>query len=88
MSLRETQVVIEEGITIGGHTLREHLEATNHAAAFDTLLTLTEGNAPITVETFLRLHALVLHDLHETAGQWREQPVYIRSSNHRPPLAC
>ena len=33
LSLRETQVVIEEGITIGGHSLREHLEATNHAAA-------------------------------------------------------
>src|SRR6188472_4373051 len=31
LSLRETQIVIEEGITVGGHPLREHLEATNHA---------------------------------------------------------
>src|SRR5579864_5621508 len=37
LSLRETQVIIEEGITIGGHSLREHLEATNHARAFDEL---------------------------------------------------
>jgi Fic family protein len=35
LTLRETQVVVEEGITIGGHSLREHLEATNHAKAFD-----------------------------------------------------
>jgi Fic family protein len=32
LNLRETQLVIEQGITIGGHSLREHLEATNHAA--------------------------------------------------------
>jgi Fic family protein len=37
LTLRETQVVIEEGITVGGHSLREHLEATNHARAFDEL---------------------------------------------------
>src|SRR6266699_3508934 len=37
LTLRETQVVIEEGMTIGGHSLREHLEATNHARAFDEL---------------------------------------------------
>ncbi len=87
LSLRETQVVIEDGITIGGHSLREHLEATNHANAFDALLALVERNTPITVETVLRLHALVLHDLHETAGLWREQSVYIRGSHHMPPPA-
>lgn len=87
LSLRETQVVIEEGMTIGGHSLREHLEATNHANAFDALLSLVEHHAPITVETVLHLHALVLHDLYETAGQWREQPVYIRGSHHLPPPA-
>jgi fido (protein-threonine AMPylation protein) len=87
LSLRETQVVIEEGLTIGGHSLREHLEATNHAAAFDELRRLVEQDARISQETILRLHALVLHDLHETAGRWREQSVYIRGSNLRPPPA-
>ena len=87
LSLRETQVVIEEGITIGGHSLREHLEATNHAAAYDGLRRLIEQETAITLETILWLHALVLHDLHEAAGRWREQPVYIRGSNLRPPPA-
>ncbi len=87
LSLRETQVVIEEGITIGGHSLREHLEATNHARAFDELRHFVETGAPITIETVHRFHALVLHDLDETAGTWREQQVYIRGSNHLPPPA-
>jgi Fic family protein len=87
LSLRETQVIIEEGITVGGHSLREHLEATNHARAFDELRHFVEAGTPITIETIHRFHALVLHDLDETAGQWREQQVYIRGSNHLPPPA-
>src|SRR5262249_8655254 len=84
LTLRETQVVIEEGITIGGHTLREHLEATNHAKAFDELNHMAEVHTPITLETILRLHTLVLHDLEESAGICRTQPVHIRGSDHRP----
>lgn len=85
LTLRETQIVIEEGLTVGGHSLREHLEATNHAHAFDELTQLVEGATPITVDIVLRLHALVLHDLHELAGQWRQQSVYIRGSDLHPP---
>lgn len=87
LTLRETQVVIEEGITIGGHSLREHLEATNHAKAFDELRRLAEGRTSISLETILRLHTLVLHDIEESAGAWRTHPVYIRGSDHRPPDA-
>lgn len=85
LSLRETQVVIEEGITIGGHTLREYLEATNHATAFDVLISIIEHSTPITIGTILHLHELVLHDIHDTAGQWRRVSVYIRGSNYRSP---
>src|SRR5215210_9209614 len=40
LSLQETRIVLEAGVTIGGHPLREHLEATNHAAAFDHLMSI------------------------------------------------
>jgi len=72
---------VEEGITIGGHSIREHLEATNHAGAYDLLRQLTERGSPITIEIILQLHALVLHDLNPTAGQFRQQPVYVRGSD-------
>ncbi len=87
LTLRETQVVIEEGITIGGHSLREHLEATNHAKALDKLHHLAQGSTSITLETILHLHALVLHDIEASAGMFRQQPVYIRGSDLRPPEA-
>lgn len=87
LTLRETQVVVEEGITIGGHTLREHLEATNHARAFDELIRVVERSTPITLDLIFQLHALVLHDIHDTAGQLRQTQVYIRGSELRPPPA-
>jgi Fic family protein len=85
LTLRETQLVIEEGITIGGHTLREHLEATNHAEAYDHLRTLVESHAPVTLDMILSLHALVLGNIHPTAGQFRTQAVSIRGSDLVPP---
>jgi fido (protein-threonine AMPylation protein) len=81
LTLKETQIVVEEGITIGGHSIREHLEATNHAGAYDLLRQLTDRNTRITIETILELHALVLHDLNPTVGQFRQLPVYIRGSD-------
>jgi Fic family protein len=68
-------------MTIGGHSIREHLEATNHAGAYDLLRQLTDRDAPIVIETILELHTLVLHDLNPTAGQFRQVPVYIRGSD-------
>lgn len=35
LTLQETALVIEKGLTIGGKTLTEHLEAINHAHAID-----------------------------------------------------
>ena len=35
LTLQETKLVLEEGLTIGGKSLREHLEASNNAKAFD-----------------------------------------------------
>ena len=81
LTLKETQIVVEEGITIGGHSIREHLEATNHAGAYDLLRQLTDRGTQLSVETILELHDLVLHDLNTTAGQFRQQSVYIRGSD-------
>lgn len=89
LSLRETQLVIEEGLTVGGHSLREHLEATNHARAYTYLTQLVEKNAEISLQTVLDLHKLVmgggLDD--ENAGRWRTGQVYIRGAGHTPPPA-
>ena len=35
LTLSETKVVLEDGITIGGKTLKEHLEVVNHKEAIN-----------------------------------------------------
>lgn len=85
LSLHETQMVLEYGMTVDGHPLREYLEATNHAEAFDTLPALVER--PITVETVQNLHALVMDKVDPQAGELRKVQVYIRGAPFTPPPA-
>ncbi len=87
LSLRETQMVIEYGITVQGHPLREYLEATNHAEAYSHLIGLVEKHEPITRDTILILHSIVMDKILVSKGQFRTVPVYIRGSNMTPPPA-
>jgi Fic family protein len=80
LTLRETQLVIEYGLTAGGHPLREYLEATNHAEAFGQLLDLIRLQTPINQETILLLHRVTMEKILEDSGEWRRVPVYIRGS--------
>lgn len=87
LTLQETQMVIDYGITIHGHPLREYLEATNHAEAYQYVTALVEKRERITIATILTLHGLVLDKILGTQGQFRKVPVYIRGSNMTPPPA-
>ena len=40
LSLHETQMVVDYGMTVGGHSLREYQEAANHALAYDYIVSL------------------------------------------------
>ena len=88
LTLRETQLVIEHGMTVGGHSLREYLEATNHAEAFSYLLTLADARTPITVETILELHRLTMEKILDDAGHFRRTAVSIRGARLTPPTAA
>ena len=87
LTLHETQMVIEYGLTVRGHPLREVLEATNHAEAYSRVIALTTNAQPITRDTILELHKIVMDKILNTAGQFRHVPVYIRGSNMTPPPA-
>ena len=85
LTLRETQIVLEEGITIGGRTLREHLETVNTARAFDWVW---EAARPRFTWDHLRLqelHEIVMRGISEFAGRYRVQNVRITGSSHAPP---
>ncbi|GAC1625566.1 MAG: Fic family protein [Ktedonobacteraceae bacterium] len=85
LTLAETQMVLEYGITVEGHPLREYLETTNHAEAFDFLDRLV--STQISLETVLKVHGLVMDKIIKDAGQLRTVQVYIRGSHHTPPPA-
>ncbi|GHO63816.1 hypothetical protein KSC_027080 [Ktedonobacter sp. SOSP1-52] len=90
LTLNETAMVIEYGITVGGHSLREYKETENHARAYDYVVSLVAGKQePITQETILTLHQFVMSSILDEAqtGVWRTVPVYIRGSNMTPPPA-
>jgi Fic family protein len=85
LDLGETQLVIAHGITIGGHTLQEHLEAINHAAAFTFVRDLAQRDTVLDEVALLQLHALITKDLVESAGAYRRGAVFISGSEYRPP---
>lgn len=85
LDLGETQLVIAHGITIGGHTLQEHLEAINHAMAFTFVRDLAQRDTVLDEQALLQLHALITKDLVETSGAYRTGAVFISGSEFRPP---
>lgn len=81
LSRRETAVVLEKGLTVGGKTLKEHLEATNHAHAIDFVATLVDSHRVISEQQLLRLHELVLEGIDDAnAGRYRSLTVRIAGS--------
>ena len=82
LSRRETAAVIEKGLTVGGKSLREHLEATNHARAFDFVVSLVDRKPRgVSEQELLKLHELVLNGIDAgNAGRYRDVPVRIAGS--------
>lgn len=85
LTLRETQIVLE-GITVGGKSIKEHLEAINHEQAILYLDELIKEKEPITEWNIKNIHQLVLKDIdNENAGKYRTEPVTIKGATHIPP---
>ena len=85
LTLRETQVVLE-GITVGGKSIKEHLEAINHEKAILFLDDLVKDNDPINEWNIKSIHQLVLKDIdNKNAGRYRKENVTIKGATHIPP---
>lgn len=82
LTRRETAVVIEKGLTVGGKSLKEHLEATNHAKALDFIHTLVKKKpSQLTENDILSIHNIILQGIDDdNAGHYRNVPVRISGS--------
>ncbi|MDR0733419.1 MAG: Fic family protein [Dysgonamonadaceae bacterium] len=86
LTLQETALVVSEGVTIGGKSIMEHLEAINHAQAVEFIKEIASNDIEITERTIQEIHALVLHGINrQQAGKYRSVPVMIVGSRHTPP---
>ena len=85
MTLQETKLVVQDGITIGGKSLKEHLEATGNAMAFERIVELARARKKIDLVTVLELHEIVCQGLIQDAGRYRTQNVRIVGAKVRPP---
>ncbi|MDD9334999.1 MAG: Fic family protein [Rickettsiaceae bacterium] len=82
LSRLETAVVIEKGLTVGGKSLAEHLEAKNHAQALDLIHEIQQKKiCEITENDILSIHALILKGIDDyNAGYYRQVAVRISGS--------
>ena len=79
LTRRETALVVEKGLTVGGKSLLEHLEATNHAQALDWIKEQVKRKpVSLTEKDILHLHDMILKGIDDAnAGHYRSVPVRI-----------
>ncbi|KPC51348.1 Fic family protein [Amantichitinum ursilacus] len=85
LTLRETQVVLEHGITIGKKTLREHFEAINHRDAVVFVDELVSRAAQLDEWAIRNIHQLVYKNIDDQwAGKYRGENVAIVGASFVP----
>lgn len=88
LTLNETRIVLEDGMTVKGKSLREHFEVTNHHDAIAHLEKLVISDTPILEQEILHLHSLVMLRIEKDfAGRLRNAGVRIVGANFTPPNA-
>ena len=87
LTISETKILLEDGLTVGGRPLKDCYEAVGHGIAYDFMLDLArQQNMNITEDTIKKLHRLFYQKVDaEQAGQYRSIPVYISGTEYIPP---
>lgn len=85
LTLQETALVLNEGITIGEKPLKDHLEAIGHKEAYFYVEEMVKQKTPLSEKIIRDVHSLVLMDKPQDKGQYRRVPVRIMGAIHVPP---
>lgn len=83
LNRKETALVVEDGITVSGKTLKEHLEAINHINAMNIVEKLVgKTRKTLTQSELLSIHACILQKIDDQhAGRYRTVAVRIRGAD-------
>jgi Fic family protein len=85
IKLRETQMILERGLTIEGKSLREHLEVKNHPKAIDYIERITKRD--LREQDILVLHQIIMKEIDDEAGRFRTTEIRIAGADFIPPPA-
>lgn len=93
LTLGETALVLSKGITIGGKSLKDHLEVTSYDKAYHYVKKTYNDIKEINEEVILEIHRLIFADfttefreqLNYGIGVYRNQAVFIKGSSYVPP---
>jgi Fic family protein len=85
LTLRETALILQEGVTIAEKPVREHLEAIGHKDAFEYVVSLADANTELAERVIKEVHALVLMNDPINKGVYRRIDVTIMGAAHTPP---
>lgn len=88
LNLQETRIVLLDGMTVKGKSMREHFEATNHYEAIEYLESLVKEDYVLNERDILEIHSIILSKIEkEFAGRYRNGAVRIMGANFIPPNA-
>ena len=88
LSLQETEVVLNRGITIGGKSVNEHLEAINHKEGIKYIEKIIGKKEEISELLIKELHRIILKGIDDLeAGVYRRHNVRIVGAFMIPPQA-
>lgn len=90
LTLKETFLVVNEGLTVKGKPLKDHLEAKDHHSALQYLYEMVEKDKRNTIsERLIRLlHEIIMQETDKKwAGCYRNSNVIIGGADHKPPDA-
>ena len=82
LTLEETKLVINDGLTISGKSMQSHLEAINFQEAVFYIKDLTQKKTSLNEKDFLLLHNLIFKGFEsENSGKYINDPVITREMN-------
>lgn len=84
LTLIQTRAILEEGLSVGGKTLREIYEVTNHAKAFAYVKKRVSEGLPLDESATKDIHALLMENI-LMGGVYRNVEVRISGAGFKPP---
>jgi len=83
LSLQETELVLNRGLTIGNKSLKEHFEAINHKECIGLIEKFVEKKEELSIQFIKQIHKVILKNIDDhQAGVYRRPMSVFRGCSH------